>query len=415
VFISYASNFGDSGAPSPNSPVDVPDGSMLVLVAGANSPSVTGLVNGDEGGHTWTHLTGYDPDDMPIAVDYWFNDTGSTVTVTSFQTPTWAFNKTLGEVPVLVSGSNGSPTVVATLASDTSSPQLSATPAAVGSRFGLHYVQQQPTANISDFLDGSTGDTSPAGYGVGNTGFDAMGLGTIYQSDANDQTTDSVTVGAFSPSATTYGVLVEYVPSGTTPPPSGTNGTLTGATAAGVSAAVVGAFGGVLMATLAGAAATAAATAVAGTFDVSTVESGEPPTITAAAIPGVFAGATVGGFTGAVAAAMSTAIAGVFSGGMTGTLAGTAAEATAEALGGVFSVNAALAGTAAAATSRTFAGSFSGHLAHTALIVGALTGPNVSAASTGVGVVAPPTVTGSALSVTATGPDILDAVTGVGT
>jgi len=165
---------------------------------------------------TWTRRNTYTPATDHLVIDQWFNNTGSSVsmTVTVTYVNGDGFNNTILSWIGSIGGS-ADPAVTAPLIAATivnaSTAQATATPTQIGSLFCLHYFQNAPTADVSSLVAGSARDASPASTFYLSGG--PASVGTIYQTAVNAQTASPVTVGATLPTgAQTYGILVEYFP-----------------------------------------------------------------------------------------------------------------------------------------------------------------------------------------------------------
>lgn len=212
-------NFLSSVADTISSPIasrttvsqTIPNGAWAVALAIWNGGDASdNIAVSDSGSHTWTPLHPYDTTSK-FALYVWYNNTGSSVSITVTFTWHFAFNGPAGTwLGAINSAASTTPSVAATL-SNSSTAQASATPSQIGSLFCLHYAQWNPTADISSLVAGSATDASPVGHAYFSSG--PASIGTIYQTTPNTQTTTPVTVGAAAPTgATTYGVLVEYFP-----------------------------------------------------------------------------------------------------------------------------------------------------------------------------------------------------------
>lgn len=333
ISINYASNFTAPGTAAAIGTYPVPADAALIVLAGGNDPSVTDLAVSDTAGHTWTPLVPYDPDTMPLVVDMWRNDTGATQLIEIQFTATYINNKIVGIGVYLIANCGATPIVQATLTGATTIPELSGTPAEVGSLFCLHYVQQTPSAVVSGFDAGTTGDSTAGGYAMAGSGSDAMGVGTLYQTAVNNQTFSPVTVGATAPDAATYAVLVEYVPA-----VASTGNGFLGIRGPAAAVGIPGRFTGT---DFHGGIARAATTGIPGTVEGTTIITGPAGTATAAGIPGAFSGTMFqsGDFPGSHGTAAAAGILGGFSGGQSFT--GATGSVTAHGIPGAFSNTAA--------------------------------------------------------------------------
>lgn len=333
ISINYASNFTASGTAAAIGTYPVPADAALIVVAGGNDPFVTDLDITDTGGHTWTPVIAYDPDTMPMTVHMWRNGTGTTQLIEIQFTATYTNNKIVGIGVYVIANCGATPIVQATLTGAATIPELSGTPAEVGSLFCLHYLQQTPPAVVSGFDSGTTGDTTAGGYAMAGSGSDAMGIGTLYQTAVNNQTFSPVTVGAAAPSATTYAALIEYVPA-----VASTGNGFLGIRGPAAAVGIPGRFTGT---DFHGGIARAATAGIPGTVEGTTIITGPAGTATAAGIPGAFSGTMFqsGDFPGSDGAAAAAGILGGFAGGQSFT--GATGSVTAHGIPGVFSTTAA--------------------------------------------------------------------------
>jgi len=202
--------------PHTTASISVPAGALAVVVSAIRELHANNAFTVSNSGtaRVWTRLNTYAPATDHLVVDYWYNNTGSSVsmTVTVAYVNGDGFNDSVmswvGAMPGSVDPAVRPPRIVTTISS-ASTAQASGTPSASGSMFCLHYFQNAPTADVSSLVAGSAVDTSPAStfYFSGGPG----SIGTIYQSAMNTQTASPVTVGATLPtSAQTFGILVEY-------------------------------------------------------------------------------------------------------------------------------------------------------------------------------------------------------------
>lgn len=209
---SFASNFAASGSPYAWPTISVPDGAVLGIVSVVDSSPVSAVVTADADSHTWSRLTAtFNSSTNPFAYDYWYNNTGAAVDVAVQTTFTYSNNRTVGLIPRLVIGSDGTPVIRATATGGSQTPQLSAVPGLLGSLMEFDFVQQGQGSPPSSFVSGSTA-TNAVDYSSGGSGSDAMSVGSIRQSAVNAQTATSQAVGAGAPTSATYGALVEYKP-----------------------------------------------------------------------------------------------------------------------------------------------------------------------------------------------------------
>lgn len=198
----------------------VPVGSMAVILSAEGSQDAGNAIAVSDGGsHTWKRLNTYDPVGTGYALDYWYNNTGSSVTTTV--TVTWTNGGGNNYVclvdPMIINNcanpAAAPPRIAATI-TNASTAQASATPSVSGSLLCLHYLQLNPSADVSSLVAGSAVDSSPASTIYLSGG--PSSLGTIHQTAVNAQTASPVTVGATAPTtAQSYGILVEYFPLGT--------------------------------------------------------------------------------------------------------------------------------------------------------------------------------------------------------
>jgi len=202
--------------PHTTASISVPAGALAVVVSAIRELHANNAFTVSNSGtaRVWTRLNTYAPATDHLVVDYWYNNTGSSVsmTVTVAYVNGDGFNDSVmswvGAMPGSADPAVRPPRIVTTISS-ASTAQASGTPSASGSMFCLHYFQNAPTADVSSLVAGSAVDTSPAStfYFSGGPG----SIGTIYQSAMNTQTASPVTVGATLPtSAQTFGILVEY-------------------------------------------------------------------------------------------------------------------------------------------------------------------------------------------------------------
>lgn len=224
--VGFPSNIGSSGALVTWGTYTVPAGSTL-LAAGFAINSATGVsafVWSTSSGQTLTNLTPtWNGNTNPLIISYWHNSGGSSVSVTVQIRLTYSNNKTVGAIVQVVSGDDGSPTIVTSQSGSTQAPELSATPSAVGSLMCLYFGQPGATANTTSFVTGSAADTSPASLNNnGSAGANSIAGGIIHQTATNSQTSSSVTVGASAPSDPLYAALVEFKPPSSGTPATGT-------------------------------------------------------------------------------------------------------------------------------------------------------------------------------------------------
>jgi len=166
----------------------------------------------DSGSHTWTAIHDYDTTSR-FGVWGWHN-AGSDVSFTVTMDVTFLFNGLTGWwIGAITDADSATPSVAATL-SNASTAEATATPTQVGSLFCLHYLQRNPTADLSSFDSGSAVDTSPASTAYFSGG--PFSTGTVHRTSLSADTSTSLTVGATAPtSAQTYGALIEYFPTAT--------------------------------------------------------------------------------------------------------------------------------------------------------------------------------------------------------
>lgn len=195
--------------------LSVPAGALAVVWSYNASPdSANTITVTDSGLHTWARLNTYAPATLGYTHDSWYNGGGSSasITVTITYVNGDGFNDNILSWIGYIGGCADpavTPLRVAATIANISTAQATATPSVLNSLMCLHYVQNNPTADVSSLVAGSARDSSPASTFYLSGG--PVSIGTIYQTATNAQTASPVTVGATLPtSAQSYGLLVEY-------------------------------------------------------------------------------------------------------------------------------------------------------------------------------------------------------------
>lgn len=214
VKIDYAANFAASGSPYTMPKFTIPPNCGIVVHCATAYPAngITSFAVSDTGSHTWTTLAGPLSANVYTVTEWWFNNTGANVDITPEVTTVWTFSKPIAIGAYLISNTTAAPRIVTQAGAFPGTTTLSGIPSAVGSLFNLFFMNYN-AGIVSSFVAGTTGDTSPAGYGYNvPTGGDGLGFGNLYQTAPNTQTTTAVTIGADLPNADMYAALIEFLP-----------------------------------------------------------------------------------------------------------------------------------------------------------------------------------------------------------
>lgn len=217
--VAPVSGFGTSGAFTSGT-VNVPAGAMIVVTNGMafDASSVDSVVVTNSGtARTWTRLLAVNTGGAGEAetfVDYWWNSTGSTVsmTVTSTYANSMSFTKyCMQEIEVLTNIINPSitpPNVGATITT-ASVAEITTTPTAVGSLILFHVTSCTTSAAYSSYVAGTAVNTSPAST-VYNSG-QQFASAVMHQTASNATSGSPITMGAAAPTGSvSAGGAIEY-------------------------------------------------------------------------------------------------------------------------------------------------------------------------------------------------------------